>query len=104
MKPPQCTSYSARAFQQYQDLQQALWFGGPQHNKTRGVSHCGLAICIKKYLEAKEELWKLKYFTIQRYNLQNILLKKSKILQDIVTLTTLKFQHKPKYHLAKILI
>jgi len=29
---------------------------------TRGVSHCGLAICIKKVsLKAKEELWKLKY-------------------------------------------
>jgi hypothetical protein len=30
-------------------------------NKTRGASHCGLAIYIKKYLKAKEELWKLKY-------------------------------------------
>jgi hypothetical protein len=28
--------------------------------KTRGVSHRGLAIHIKKYLKAKEELWKLK--------------------------------------------
>ncbi len=37
---------------------------------TRGVSHCGLAI---KYLKAKEELWKLKYFTMQEYNLQKIL-------------------------------
>jgi len=34
--------------------------------KTRGVSRCGLAIYIKKkYLKAKEELWKLKYFTIK---------------------------------------
>ncbi len=40
--------------------------------KTRGVSHCGLAIYIKKYLKAKEELWKLKYFTIQKSNLQKI--------------------------------
>jgi hypothetical protein len=32
-------------------------------NLTRGVSHFGLAIYIKKYLKAKEEeLWKLKYF------------------------------------------
>jgi hypothetical protein len=31
---------------------------------TRGVSHCSLAIYIKKYLKAKEELWKFKYFTI----------------------------------------
>jgi hypothetical protein len=26
---------------------------------------CGLAIYIKKYLKAKEELWKFKYFTMQ---------------------------------------
>jgi hypothetical protein len=39
----------------------------------RGVSHCGLAIYIKKYLKAKEELWKLKYFTMQKCNLQKIL-------------------------------
>jgi hypothetical protein len=50
--------------------QQLHWY----HGKTRGVSHCSLAIYIKKYLKAKEELWKLKYFTIQKlYNLQNIL-------------------------------
>jgi hypothetical protein len=41
---------------------------------TRGVSHYGLAIYIKKYLKAKEEeLWKLKYFTMQEYNLPKIL-------------------------------
>jgi hypothetical protein len=28
-----------------------------------GVSHSGLAIYIKIYLKAKEELWKLKYFS-----------------------------------------
>ncbi len=28
---------------------------------------------IKTYLKAKEELWKLKYFTMQKYNLQKIL-------------------------------
>jgi hypothetical protein len=33
---------------------------------TRGVSHCSLAIDIKKYLKAKEELWKLKYFSIAK--------------------------------------
>jgi hypothetical protein len=37
-----------------------------QTNKTRGVSHFGLAIYIKKsILKAKEELQKLKYFTMQ---------------------------------------
>jgi hypothetical protein len=30
---------------------------------TMGASQCGLAIYIKRYLKAKEELWKLKYFT-----------------------------------------
>jgi hypothetical protein len=55
-------------------------------NKTRGMSQHGLAIFMKTYLKAKEELWKLKYFTMQRYNLQKILLKETKILQDIITL------------------
>jgi len=41
-------------------------------NKTMGVCG-GLDICIKKYLKAKEELWKLKYFTMQKSNLQKIL-------------------------------
>jgi hypothetical protein len=44
--------------------------------KTRGVSQCGLAISIKKYLKAKEESWKVNYFTMQKYNLQKIFLKK----------------------------
>jgi hypothetical protein len=35
--------------------------------ENKGVSHCGLAIYSD--LEAKEELWKLKYFTMQKYNL-----------------------------------
>ncbi len=57
------------------------------YTKTRGVSHCGLAIYIQKYLKAKEEWWKLKYFTMQKYNLQKILSKrKTKILWDIITL------------------
>jgi hypothetical protein len=50
------------------------------------VSHWGLAIYIKKYLRAKEKLWKLKYFTMQKYNLQKSPLKETKILQDIITL------------------
>jgi hypothetical protein len=37
-------------------------------------------------LNAKEELLKLKYFTMQEYNLQNNPLKETKILQDIITL------------------
>jgi hypothetical protein len=49
------------------------------------VSHYGLAISIKKYFKAKEELWKFKYFTMQKYNLQKNPLKETKILQDIIT-------------------
>jgi hypothetical protein len=51
------------------------------------VSHYGLAIYIKKYLKAKEELWKLKYFIMQNYNLQKNPLKETKILQDIIIIT-----------------
>jgi hypothetical protein len=50
------------------------------------VTHCGLAMYIKKDLKAKEDLWKLKYFTMQKYNLQKFALKETKILQDIITL------------------
>jgi hypothetical protein len=35
-------------------------------SKTRGVSHRGLAIYIEKYVKAKEETWKLKYFTMRK--------------------------------------
>jgi hypothetical protein len=53
------------------------------------VSHYRLAIHIKKYLkENLEELWKLKYFTMQKIpNLQkksSFKRKKPKILQDII--------------------
>jgi hypothetical protein len=54
--------------------------------KESGVSHCGLAIYIKKYLKAKEELWKLKYFATQKYQSSNNPLKEPKIGQDIITL------------------
>jgi hypothetical protein len=51
------------------------------------VSHRVLAIYIQKYLKAKGELWKLKYFTMQKYNLQKSNpQKEAKILQDIITL------------------
>jgi hypothetical protein len=73
-------------------------------SNSRGVSHYGLAIYIKKHLKAKEEeLWKLKYFTMQKYGLQKIPLIETKILQDIITLELISsfFQHEPKYHLFK---
>jgi hypothetical protein len=72
---------------------------------TRGVSHCGLPIYIKKYLKGKEELWKLKYFSVQKYNLQKNPLKRNQNpSRNYNSITNLKFQHKPKYHLSKILI
>ncbi len=52
---------------------------------TRHVSHHGLAIYIQRYLKAKEELWKIKYFTMQKCNLQKNSLKVTKIFQDIIT-------------------
>jgi hypothetical protein len=62
------------------------------------VSHCGLAIHIKKYLNAKDELWKLKYFIMQKYNLKK---KSSKRNQNPSryhnSKTNLKFQHASKY-------
>jgi hypothetical protein len=44
-------------------------------DSEQGVCHTvAFAISIKKYLKAKKEaLWKLKYFTMQKYNLQKIL-------------------------------
>jgi hypothetical protein len=75
--------------------------------KTRGVRHFGLAIYIKKvYLKAKENLWKFKYFTMQKYNRQKNPLGETKILQDIIItlITNLKIQQEPKCHLSKILI
>jgi hypothetical protein len=70
------------------------------------VSHCGLAIYIKKDLKAKEELWKHSNIS----PCKNIIFKKSfkrnqnpsRYYNSIIT--NLKLQHKPKYHLSKILI
>ncbi len=41
--------------------------------KTRGVCQCTF-----KAKEEEEELWKLKYFTMQKYNLQKNPIKKKK--------------------------
>jgi hypothetical protein len=73
------------------------------------MSHFGLAIYIRKYLKAKEELWKFKYyFTMKKKYLifKKNPLKETKILHNthINSINNLKFQHKPKYHLSKILI
>jgi hypothetical protein len=69
------------------------------------VCHTGaLPFTLKKYLKAKEELWKLKYFTMQKYNFQKISSKRNQNPSRYYnSVTNLKFQHKPKYHLSKIL-
>jgi hypothetical protein len=41
--------------------------------QTRGVWHTVTLAFTLNYLKAKEELWKLKYFTMSKYNLQKIL-------------------------------
>jgi hypothetical protein len=45
----------------------------PLAERATEVCHTPLALpfTLKKDLKAKEELWKLKYFTMQKYNLQN---------------------------------
>jgi hypothetical protein len=76
------------------------------YKPKQGVCHTvALPFTLKNILRQKEELWKLKYFTMQKYNLQK---KSSQRNQDPSTYynsrTNLKFQHKPKYHLSKLLI
>jgi hypothetical protein len=57
------------------------------HCNKGSVTPVALPYTLKKYLKAKEELWKFKYFTMQCYNLQkNPLKEETKILQDIITL------------------
>jgi hypothetical protein len=71
------------------------------------VSHCGLAIYIKKYLKAKKK----NYENSNISACKNIIFKKSskknqnpsRYYYNSIT-TNLKFQHKPKYHVSKILI
>jgi hypothetical protein len=64
-----------------------------------------LPFTLKSILRKKKNYGILKYFTMPKYNLQKNPLKETKILQDIITpVPNLKFQHKPKYHLSKILI
>jgi hypothetical protein len=53
----------------------------------QGVCHTvALPFTLKRYLKAKEEIGKLIYLTMQKYNLQNNPPKETKILQDIITL------------------
>jgi hypothetical protein len=68
--------------------------------QTRGASHyMALPFTFKSITRQKKELWKLKYFTMQKYNLQKKSSKrKTKILQNIFNsiITNLKFQTQAK--------
>jgi hypothetical protein len=48
-----------------------------KQNKQGKCDIVAFAIYIKMYLKAKVELWKLKYFTMPKYNLQKNPLKKN---------------------------
>jgi hypothetical protein len=65
-----------------------------------------LPFTLKKYLNSKEELWKLKYFTMQKYtqSSKNPLKETKNPSRYYNSVTNLKFQHKPKYHPSKMLI
>jgi hypothetical protein len=73
----------------------------------QGVCHIvALPFTLKSILRQKEELWKLKYISPCK-NLPNLQKKSSKRNQNPskyhIPITNLKSQHKPKYHLSKIL-
>jgi hypothetical protein len=72
---------------------------------TRCVPHGGLAIYVKKYLKAKRKIIETQIF----HHAKNIIFKKTSERNQnpsryYNSITNLKFQHKPKYHLSKILI
>jgi hypothetical protein len=75
------------------------------HNKTKGVTHCDLAIYIKNYLKGEKKT----YGNSNISPCKNIISERSfKRNQNpsryYNSMINLKFQHKPKYHLSKIFI
>ncbi len=73
--------------------------GPPQ---KQGVCHIvALPFTLKKYLKAKEELWKLKIFHHAKSipNLQKNPLKETKSFQDIVTLQLISNFNTSQNHL-----
>jgi hypothetical protein len=71
------------------------------HRNQQGVCHTvALPFTLKKYLKAKEELRKFKYNPQKKSSERNQ--NPSRYHNSIIT--NLKFQHKSKYHLSRILI
>jgi hypothetical protein len=72
---------------------------------TRGVSHCGLAIYIKKYIKIQKK----NYVNSNISPCKNIIFKSSSKRNQnppryYNSITNLKFEQKPKYHFSKTLI
>jgi hypothetical protein len=85
-------SYPFTTNDQPRSLMLQSYIGSLVYNKG-GVSSCGLAIhkfknILRQKKKKKNILQKLKYFTMQKYNLQkkNSSKKETKILQGIITL------------------
>jgi hypothetical protein len=74
-------------------------------SETRGVSHCGLTIYIKKSILRQKKNYGNSNMSPSKYI---IFKKSSKRNQNpsryYNSITNPKFQYKPKYHLSKILI
>jgi hypothetical protein len=51
-----------------------------------------------------EDLWKFNYFTMHKCNLKKFSKRNQNPSRRHNSVTNLKFQHRPKYHLSKILI
>jgi hypothetical protein len=74
-------------------------------NPARGVLHCGLAIYIKKYIKAKRRIMYTPIFHHAKTESSKQSYKRNQNPSRYYNaVTNLKFQHKPKYHLSKILI
>jgi hypothetical protein len=71
---------------------------------TRVVSHCGLAIYITKYLNAKEELGNSNISPCKNIIFKNSSKGNQNPSRYSNSITNFKFQHNPKYHLSKILL
>jgi hypothetical protein len=74
--------------------------------KTRVVSHCvALALTLTGILRQKKNSANSNISPCKNIIFKKVLQKKSQNPSRYYnTITTLKFQHKPKYHLSKILI
>jgi hypothetical protein len=78
---------SIENFQTCYQIINSVW-GIHANSKTRGVCHT-VALpfnTLKCIFKAKVELWKFKYFTMQKCNLHKTPLKETKIHQDIIIL------------------